>query len=329
MYDDVMRRVEDIISDPSRDTPVSTIFSDAMFEELCIELDNLMDAKESVEFRKYWTQDFSKRLAIQQFLKDSTLGEKRLTSMPDRITNTISLMDGRKFCRPSVINAYYATPLGSVQVWWTEWKAFFFHSPVQCYSEAGEEPPAEPMLICNLIGKIQRSKYPAITLEEQAISVPLQLLCLAILDAIFLHVVTSVAPLEWENVRKQLCDSMIVGKELRVCNIISTTYHDTDVFFVQVCANTASLWQRQHAFLSLLTVHVGIAQEAAAVLSSTVRGHAKLSEQFALLQPRNLDGKRDQNSFIFVARRRFDLSTWQDVTNQVLGLTLTPASLSH
>ena len=64
---------------------------------------------------------------------------------------------------------------------------------------------------------------------------------------------------------------------------------------------------------------MGTAQEAAAILCQTVTQHEALSSHFALLQPRQLDGKRDQNSLVFVARKTFELSTWTDVTERVLG----------
>ena len=36
-----------------------------------------------------WRRDFSTRRIVSQFLRDNTLGKKRLVSMPDRMTNTI------------------------------------------------------------------------------------------------------------------------------------------------------------------------------------------------------------------------------------------------
>ena len=35
-----------------------------------------------------WLQSFSQRPIISGFMKDRSIGEKRLTSMPDRVTNT-------------------------------------------------------------------------------------------------------------------------------------------------------------------------------------------------------------------------------------------------
>ena len=43
-----------------------------------------------------------------KFIKDGTLGKKRLASMPDRYTNTIITADSppRTVTRPTVINCY-------------------------------------------------------------------------------------------------------------------------------------------------------------------------------------------------------------------------------
>jgi hypothetical protein len=70
-----------------------------------------------------------------------------------------------------------------------------------------------PQVVCRLVGPILRSKYPALTAEEQAASVPLQLLCLALLDAILFHVVAAVAPETWQPVRRRLSEALIHGKQ--------------------------------------------------------------------------------------------------------------------
>ena len=38
-----------------------------------------------------WQASFSQRKIISGFMKDRSLGEKRLASMPDRVTNTVTL----------------------------------------------------------------------------------------------------------------------------------------------------------------------------------------------------------------------------------------------
>ena len=66
-----------------------------------------------------------------QFIKDGTLGKKRLASMPDRYTNTIITADvpALTVTRPTVINCY-DDDLGSVGKWWVAWKKFVFDTEV-------------------------------------------------------------------------------------------------------------------------------------------------------------------------------------------------------
>lgn len=53
--------------------------------------------------------------------------------------------------------------------------------------------------MCTLLQPIKRSKYPTVTQEEEAISIPLQVLALAVFDAILVHVMNVCAPssLNW------------------------------------------------------------------------------------------------------------------------------------
>eukprot|EP01046_Picozoa_sp_COSAG06_P074872 COSAG06_NODE_23118_length_702_cov_0.862355_1_plen_130_part_10 len=44
--------------------------------------------------RTRWETEFKERRIVSGFLKDKSLGSKRLVSMPDRISNTISVADG-------------------------------------------------------------------------------------------------------------------------------------------------------------------------------------------------------------------------------------------
>ena len=66
-------------------------------------------------------------------------------------------------------------------------------------------------------------------------------------------------------------------------------------------------------------------------MSDTVLLFAQLNERFALLRPQRIVGNLDQNSFIFVSRLRFNVLTWQDVTDLVLehlgGTFLAPGDL--
>jgi hypothetical protein len=291
-YNEFMQDVEQLLADSNFDVCVNEIFTEKMFLELIQEL-SLLGVCKLDELSVMWTSDFSKRRAISGFLKDPLIGEKRLTSLPDRITNTINLMDGTKICRPSVINAYDGCSLSSIENWWEVWKEFMFRTSVKVCSHKSQE--CTPQLISSLIGQIHRNKYPAVTIYEQAISIPLQILCLAILDSIFLYVVISVSSKanssnSWESIRRVLSHSLIHGKDDRVCAIIADSYKDTDVFFLQ---------------------------EATAALVRTVSQHTELSKKFLVLLPEKMDGKRDQNSIILVDRQRFRASTSLEVTQTV------------
>ena len=183
-YNEFMQKVEMVLTDSSFDVYVNEIFTDQMFAELIEEL-KILGICNLDSLQAMWTDDFSRRRAISGFLKDPLIGEKRLTSLPDRITNTINLKDGSKIYRPSVINAFDGCSLSTIEVWWTEWKKFMFKTQVQVCSHRDQQCP--PQLISSLIGQIHRNKYPAVTVFEQAISIPLQILCLAVLDSIFLE----------------------------------------------------------------------------------------------------------------------------------------------
>jgi hypothetical protein len=94
-------KVEKFLDNPGdKDVPVDNVFTPEMFEKL----DKRLMAVGWKSVKSYWENDFSKRPIIQGFMKDETLGSKRLASMPDRITNTINTADGKTVFRPTVIN---------------------------------------------------------------------------------------------------------------------------------------------------------------------------------------------------------------------------------
>ena len=286
-YNEFMQDIEKFLADARMDVDVKEIFTDSMFSELIEELAILGIAKLD-KLSTLWSDDFSQRKAISGFLKDPVIGEKRLTSLPDRITNTIYLPDGKKLYRPSAINAYDGCLLSSIPVWWDEWKKFMFRTHVQVCSP--ENRDCSPQLICSLIGPIQRSKYPAISVDEQAMSIPLQILCLAVLDAIFLYVVNSVCPSRWETIRRALSRVLINGKDNRICCILAQSYKDAEAIFLQ---------------------------EASSALVRELRRQPELSKKYFLLLPETFDGKRDQNSIILVDRRRFIAASSVEVTQLV------------
>ena len=286
-YNHFMVDVERFMSNIENDVPVKTVFTDEMYLQLVAEMKS--QHMETDKLSIFWAQDYSQRLAINEFLKDKAIGEKRLTSMPDRITNTINLWSGEKLKRPSVINSYDACDLTSTRIWWREWRKFMFCTKIQI--SAGGEGVPKPQFVCNLIRPICRTKYPAVSLEEQAISVQLQLLCLAILDATFIFIVNQVAPTTWQVIRRTLSLTLVHGKEDRLCQILADSYGNCHAIFLQ---------------------------EASAALVRKARAHPALSRWHDVLLPDALDARRDQNSVILVDRRRFNTRGAVDAPQRVL-----------
>eukprot|EP00292_Cryptomonas_paramecium_P002386 CAMPEP_0113730054 /NCGR_PEP_ID=MMETSP0038_2-20120614/42943_1 /TAXON_ID=2898 /ORGANISM="Cryptomonas paramecium" /LENGTH=1270 /DNA_ID=CAMNT_0000662067 /DNA_START=60 /DNA_END=3874 /DNA_ORIENTATION=- /assembly_acc=CAM_ASM_000170 len=286
-YIDFMRGVEKLLGQDDR-AVVEDGFTETMFRDLINELRGL-EVGSLEEIERLWNEDISKRRMVQGFLKDKSIGDKRLASVPDRITNTIHLVDGSTLKRPTVINAFAGSALSSTELWWEAWKKFMFHTKVEISFGNCE---TKHQMVWSLIGPIPRSKYPAITPEEQAISVQLQILYLAILDAVFVFIANRVAPGRWEKVRQNLCEALIYNKDGRVCDILATSYKEKRIVFLQ---------------------------EASAAFVHKARNHRGLTDTFKIMLPTTFNGKRGQNSIILVSRAAFDISTAADVTDKVLG----------
>ena len=99
-------------------------------------------------------------------------------------------------------------------------------------------------LVCNtlesngMLGKIKRSKYPAITMAEEAVSLPLQTLAGAIFDAILVHMMQNVAQDTLQPLRTQLCEALNRKKDSRTLDILDQKYSDADIVFVQEAASS-------------------------------------------------------------------------------------------
>ncbi|CAE7587113.1 unnamed protein product, partial [Symbiodinium pilosum] len=95
-YMELMVGVETILASPGEvDVSVSEIFTDAMFQELqALMRQQGIPGVEEVEERMWRSGDLRlrDRKIVSGFIKDRSLGSKRLISMPDRITNTIHVV---------------------------------------------------------------------------------------------------------------------------------------------------------------------------------------------------------------------------------------------
>ena len=259
-YNKLMADVQAFISEPGdKDVRVKEVFTDAMWDELKDKMKGAGWAGVD-DVDDLWQDDYRRRKIVTGFLKDAELGSKRLASMPDRVTNTIRCTDGKKM-RPTVINCY-EQEFSSLEDWWTQWKTFIFDTEVN----------GKP--VYGLLQPIKRSKYPAISMAEEAVSLPLQTLAGAIFDAILVHMMQNVAQDTWQPLRTQLCEALNRKKDSRTLDILDQKYSDADLIFVQ---------------------------EAASSFVAAAKAHA-LGEKYEIIAPASLDPKRDQNSLVLVKK---------------------------
>jgi hypothetical protein len=142
-----------------------------------------------------------------------------------------------------------------------------------------------------MIETIRHSKYPAISPEEEAISIPLQTLALAIFDAILVRMLQIIAPKTWQPLKHSLCDAFNKNKSQQVINILAKSYDDADVIFIQ---------------------------EAAASFVDHANGG--LAHKYMVLRPYVIDGYRNQNSMILARKDKFLEGSRTDLTEQVAKL---------
>lgn len=282
-YDDLMGKVEEFLENPGdKDVPVSEVFTPTMFEKLD---KRLVDAGwKSV--KSYWESDFSKRTIVEGFLKDPTLGSKRLASMPDRITNTITTASGSAVFRPTVINMY-EKDLNDQEMWWKAWEAFMFDNKLKVKDKEGKAVSKVPL---SLLQPIKKAKYPAITEEEEADSLPLQTLCGAIFDGILVHMMNTVAkPDVWQPLKRTIVENLNKKK----------TPH------------TLSILENQYMGASIMTL-----QEVSSSLIEQAR-KGKLGRNFHVIAPAKMDPYRDQNSVILLCKKAFPKGMTSEISDIV------------
>eukprot|EP00747_Dinoflagellata_sp_TGD_P045275 gnl/TRDRNA2_/TRDRNA2_143736_c0_seq4.p1 gnl/TRDRNA2_/TRDRNA2_143736_c0~~gnl/TRDRNA2_/TRDRNA2_143736_c0_seq4.p1 ORF type:complete len:545 (-),score=132.75 gnl/TRDRNA2_/TRDRNA2_143736_c0_seq4:134-1540(-) len=224
-----MAGVEAFLENPGeRDVPVRTIFTDDMFMDLK-ELMRQEKMQHLDEVEALWrggSLHLGQRKVVSEFLKDGSLGAKRLISMPDRMTNTINVVTRAKsqyrpppVCRPCAINNFDGD-LSTTDIWWKQWKHFMFIKPLTVVnSGTDEQRPVE------MLQPIRHSKYPEVTEDEERISIPLQIVCQAIFDCIIVHLMNLLSPNgTWQVVKKNLSDALYRRKQQRTLEILSSRY---------------------------------------------------------------------------------------------------------
>lgn len=259
------------------DVPVHEVFTAGMFDELMASMAAVpswrgIDDAALQLTRSRWETDLKDRRIVSGFLKDKSLGSKRLVSMPDRITNTIRTAAGGSVHRPTVINCYRAQQLASVADWWQHWQPFMFHDtiavpPKAHGSEKADSQEPQKVVPATLLKRISRAKYPALTAEEEDASLPLQTVVLAIFDAIMVHMMSEVAATIWQPLRAELCTALNARKPQRTVEILGeytsgsgevdfeasvVCLQETSAHFLGLLRNPepSSLWLREYGVLS-------------------------------------------------------------------------------
>jgi hypothetical protein len=222
-YVSFMVAFEQALNNADDTTTVGEIFTQKMFDKLKFEMEALKWVGVD-ETRDMYESDFSKKTIISGFLKDKLIGKKRLVSFPDRYTNTIDT-SGTIVCRPTLINQHIAD-FDNLDEWFDKWLTFMFATELD-----NDKRP------CTLLSPIKKNKYPDITENEERISLPLQTLCLAIFDAVLVHLADSTC-IDWRHIKTGLLDTLIRNKTPRLVEILSGTYSDVDVMFLQECSSS-------------------------------------------------------------------------------------------
>jgi hypothetical protein len=285
-YEELMVKVEQFLEAPGdKDVLVPEVFTNQMFEELDKRLTETAGWK---SVRSYWDNDFSKRRIIEGFMKDPLLGSKRLASMPDRVTNTINTEDGLTVFRPTVINMY-EDDLSTQAIWWKNWEKFMFATPLKIKDgKTGEVGNKVPYA---LLQPIKKSKYPEITVEEEADSLPLQTMCGAIFDAILVHMMNTVSkPDVWQPLKRTMVENLNRKKIPHTLEILERKYIESDIITLQ---------------------------EVSSLFIDKARS-GPLGRKFHIIAPADMDTVRDQNSVVCLKRATFPKgASYTEVTKKV------------
>lgn len=284
-YNNMMDAVQNFIENPGdSDVKVSEVFTQDMFDTLVSHMQEVgWDGIE--ETKAQWQNNFKDRKIISGFMKDSELGLKRLASMPDRTTNTVGLASGSFAYRPTVINCYNKK-ISDLQSWFRQWVFFMFKEKLKLTDDDGNTVEKSGY---ELLVPIKRSKYPALTEAEEKISIPLQTMCGAIFDSILVKIVMEVEADKWQDLRSEMCEALNLKKNDHTLGILSASYGDHDIVFLEEAANT---------------------------LIELARADSSISDTFSVLAPAALS-KRNQNSAMLLRKSVFDISTVVEVTEQV------------
>jgi len=285
-YARLMADVEAFVQNPGdRDVTVQSVLGDERFKELMALMVN--ERWPDLGFVEHlWAKDYKDRRIVSGFLMDKPLGEKQLVSMPDRVTSAVRVLDSPiPVFRPTVVNQYSGS-LASLEEWWPKWLDFMFRESLQVKSDGG----VKLIRPCDMLGRLNRSKYPALAEAEEQASVPLQVLCQAIFDAVMVHMMSELSPDGcWQDIKRSIVDSVYSNKS----------------------ANTLAILRKASAGVDIICL-----QEAAFSFRGELE--AELGSRYHVVVPSDVDTQRDQNSMILLSKARFPHGPQEEVTADIL-----------
>lgn len=207
--------------------------------------------------------------------------------MPDRITNTINLDGGKnQVYRPTVINMYEGD-LSTMEKWWSAWEKFMFDDVLSVDDASG----SKKLIPYQMLQPIKKSKYPAITEQEEVDSLPLQTLCGAIFDSILVYMMNTLSssPEAWQDLKKAMVKNLNKQKTPHTMGILADTYLDSDIITLQ---------------------------EVSSAFIAQARS-SKLGQKFHIVAPMDYDATRDQNSVVALNKETFPDGPGVEITSQV------------
>ena len=85
------------------------------------------------------------------------------------------------------------------------------------------------------------ARYPALSEEEERISLPLQALCLALFDASLVYMMNTLSVGGgWLTIKRRLCEALFVNKQARTLEVLcGPAYSSCDAVFLQEVRQTA------------------------------------------------------------------------------------------
>ena len=130
-----------------------------------------------------------------------------------------------------------------------------------------------------MLKEIKKSKYPAITEDEEALSLPLQTMCGAIFDAILVHMMNTVSnPKVWQDLKRTMVESLNKKKVPHTLQLLNSVYGNSDIITLQ--------------------------EVSSALVEQAKKG--PLGQKFWINTPQDMDPERDQNSVILLNKKTFN-----------------------